>query len=160
MRCARCDRIAVPQALGRTLGGHLVFGWCLDCLEEEGCIEISVARPKLLRRVRPHLGPPQGPEAARRMAQAMMAGMLALWGLTFLVLGVIRLALPATPAGNPFGANAAFALILLGLALKTAGIAVAFRLIGGGDVRLRRWSSPAIWPLRPAPRFGRRPLLP
>ncbi len=41
MRCTRCDRLAIPQAVGLSREGLVVFGWCLDCLEETGCTEIE-----------------------------------------------------------------------------------------------------------------------
>jgi uncharacterized membrane protein YidH (DUF202 family) len=44
MRCTRCDKLAVPQAVGLTDEGLVVFGWCVGCLEETGCHEIRVAR--------------------------------------------------------------------------------------------------------------------
>ncbi len=43
MRCARCDRPVVPQATGVTDRGQVVFGWCIDCLNETGCGEIAVS---------------------------------------------------------------------------------------------------------------------
>ena len=46
MRCTRCDRPAVPQAVGRTPEGLVVFGWCLDCLTKVGCTDVVVARPE------------------------------------------------------------------------------------------------------------------
>ena len=46
MRCSRCDQPVVPQAMGRTPEGRIVFGWCLNCLEDGGCVEVEVARTR------------------------------------------------------------------------------------------------------------------
>lgn len=148
MRCARCDRIAVPQAVGRTAGGRVVFGWCLDCLEEEGCTDVVIARPGQLRRVRPHLVAPRPDEASRRLALGMLTAVLALWALAFLLLGLIRFASPTALAGSPFGGRTAPALILIGLALKGTSLAIGVRLVGADG--LRRWGRSALRRRSPA----------
>ena len=38
LRCTRCGGIALPATVGRTPDGALVFGWCLGCMAEVGCI--------------------------------------------------------------------------------------------------------------------------
>jgi hypothetical protein len=49
MRCTQCDKLVIPQAVGLTEEGRVVFGWCLDCLEEAGCREIEPAPRSRLR---------------------------------------------------------------------------------------------------------------
>ncbi len=44
MRCTRCDKLAIPQVLGRDPLGRLIFGWCLECLKAEGCTEIELVK--------------------------------------------------------------------------------------------------------------------
>ena len=46
MRCARCDQPVVPQAVGWTLEGRIVFGWCLHCLTDNECLEVEIATPR------------------------------------------------------------------------------------------------------------------
>src|SRR4051812_34681561 len=110
MRCARCDRLAVPQAVGRTTDGLVVFGWCLSCLAETGCRDVMVAghdlpgplsfrrlppsprrsedRPVASKeeRARPH--PRADPIAERRKLLAAVALILALWGAVLVVAGL------------------------------------------------------------------------
>ena len=43
MRCTRCDGLTIPQATGRTPDGRFVFGWCVTCLKETGCLEIHLS---------------------------------------------------------------------------------------------------------------------
>jgi hypothetical protein len=109
MRCARCDRPVVPQAVGRTPDGNLVFGWCLPCLEETACREIDVAQPgrrlqtKLdlrgrrrtapraaSRAHRPRTHPPVRPRLleARSRAILAVAGLLGAWGVVLLAAGL------------------------------------------------------------------------
>jgi hypothetical protein len=44
MRCTRCDRPAVPQSVGYTPQGLLVFGWCLDCMHDHDCVFVEAGR--------------------------------------------------------------------------------------------------------------------
>ena len=44
MRCTRCDRPVLPQAVGLSSRGKVIFGWCVGCLEEAGCVEIAVSQ--------------------------------------------------------------------------------------------------------------------
>src|SRR5436309_2167158 len=110
MRCARCDRLAVPQAVGRTTDGLVVFGWCLSCLDETGCQDVMVARrdrlakssrrPRLSRPAtsRPvDLHPRPDPMEERRKFVAAVSVVLALWGV-FLVLGGLILRARTDPS--------------------------------------------------------------
>lgn len=45
MRCTRCNRPAIPQAVGTSSEGELIYGWCVSCLEQIECVEIEIARP-------------------------------------------------------------------------------------------------------------------
>ena len=104
MRCTRCDRVAVPQSVGRSPDGTLVFGWCLDCLAEGGCTLLEsdwapfgVARRKHRRR-EPR---PARPGADRRRLVYFIVGALAAWTLTLMVLGLVSLAAPAQGTRRP-----------------------------------------------------------
>jgi hypothetical protein len=44
MRCARCDRIAVPQVLAQLPDGRLAFGLCGGCVREDGGVILRVGR--------------------------------------------------------------------------------------------------------------------
>lgn len=96
MRCTRCDRPAVPQALARDPQGRLVFGWCQECLEWEDCTQIRIAVP-VKRRRRLWSGPVRlsltedraRPEPRARALKALAAG-LAGWSLILLSLGLSR----------------------------------------------------------------------
>ena len=122
MRCARCDRLAVPQAVGYTAGGHVVFGWCLACLEETGCRDVEVARPSSRPSTRLVLTAPRrrraldrpapadpGPRRFdplddRRRVVAAVALVLSLWGVAVFLVGLSLAAResadPARPAGS------------------------------------------------------------
>jgi hypothetical protein len=100
MRCTRCDRPAVPQAIGRTPDGRLVFGWCVGCLEDVGCLEVAVAHPvrrhpiasvaEIPLRVASHVHSPVpfDPLAQRRRALGALALVLFLWGMIVLLSGL------------------------------------------------------------------------
>jgi hypothetical protein len=45
MRCTRCNRPAIPQAVGTSTEGELIYGWCVSCLEQVECVEIEIAHP-------------------------------------------------------------------------------------------------------------------
>lgn len=42
MRCTRCDGLAVPQAVGISEDGRVVFGWCLECLADTHCDLVEI----------------------------------------------------------------------------------------------------------------------
>ena len=132
MRCTRCDKIAVPQAVGRTPGGVLVFGWCLDCLHAECCRIEEEPAPKPLRQ-RPSLA--HRTTAARRRGRPWrlgsrrllglgVAGLMALWALILVFLGLLKLpgARPGRP--RPLGMGSGWVLTAGGGAMALASLAV------------------------------------
>lgn len=92
--------------LGRLADGRLVFGWCLDCLEEEGCLPKAARAP----RSRTHL-----PSVTRRILRtarfrdsrqlAMMgiAGLALAWGIVLAFVGGFKLPGSITGSANPLG---------------------------------------------------------
>ena len=44
MRCARCDRIAVPQVVAQLPDGRLAFGLCVRCVAEAKGVVLGVGR--------------------------------------------------------------------------------------------------------------------
>ena len=134
MRCSRCDRLAVPQAVGTSSEGIVVFGWCLSCLEETGCDEIMVServeinqRPSIrldldAGRYRPKAMLVSEADAVKEMIRdrlkimGAVALVLALWGLAIGSMGLGMLArtpmLTHTPP-SPFG-NGTPALLIGG----------------------------------------------
>ena len=112
MRCTRCDQPAVPQSVGRTPRGLLIFGWCSSCMDDHGCarIEAPPFGPRLLEtEAKPARVGPVWPEWARGPAASdpeqtrnglsgirLVASLLAIWGVVFCGMGIIRL---------PFAAN-------------------------------------------------------
>lgn len=146
MRCTRCDRPAVPQAVGLSPSGQVVFGWCLDCLREEGCTRIHVARTRgpHHRPARPRalVLPPSAAQTVldgRKRLLAAVAGLMGLWALVLLAVGLrlawIRPAAPASPLGN---GTAAF-LILGGAGMAAACLSFPALVYGPALVR-----SPAV----------------
>jgi hypothetical protein len=137
MRCSRCDRPAIPQAVGHTPEGLIVFGWCLHCLEETGCTEIEVAETRL-----------NNPESSsspdrlersgeaerlllqRRRGAALVAGLMGIWSVVLLTaggwFGLRRTAGPASPFGNGMpifflGGGAAVGIVSLGMTFALYG---------------------------------------
>lgn len=155
MRCTRCDRPAVPQSVGYTPKGLLVFGWCLDCMHDHECVFVEVGRlPKRPRRgwmKRLGLGRPRGkpssppvwvrlgavdPELAagrlrflRRIAVAIEACAGVFFGM-----GVASLILPssARPQSTLPNGRAAF-LIVGGIALAIMGVVLWWTSRGSSD---------------------------
>jgi len=109
MRCTRCDRLAVPQALGTTPDGRLVFGWCLDCLTETNCTGIQPADDArgigLDHGLRPLAPVPDRGDSVpdRRQAARLVVGLLGGWALVLSTTGVFLIG-RARPAGpSPLG---------------------------------------------------------
>lgn len=116
MRCTRCDRPAIPQAVGQTPEGLVVFGWCVRCLEETQCRRIVVSRRrrsarslwKRARQWRPTARGPERPGAHplddRRRVVGAVALILSVWGLVLVaagwVLGRRHAPGPVSPLGN------------------------------------------------------------
>lgn len=126
MRCTRCDRIAVPQALGRLPDGRLAFGLCVRCLTDEGCeaIRIGPRHGRHPRRLRPR-APAHLADLSRRRGLRALAGLLAAWGVTLALVGATfsRSRLPRSPLGNGSPIlllTGAAAMALLALALGYA----------------------------------------
>jgi hypothetical protein len=133
VRCTRCDKIAVPQAVGRTPGGVLVFGWCLDCLHDANCrIEDEPAPKVLLDRPSPPSGGPKPIGrlgrpwrlGSRRLLGLGVAGLLALWALILVFLGLLKLpgARPVRP--RPLGTGPGWVLTAGGAAMALASLGV------------------------------------
>ena len=129
MRCTRCDRPAVPQALGRTRDGRLAFGWCPACLAEEGCTPVEsdwspfgVARRKHRRRARAPRRPRPGDDR-RRLVYFLVGGMAA-WTLTLMVLGLASLLAPARGHVGPLSRGSGQGLIAAGLLMGATGLAI------------------------------------
>lgn len=143
MRCARCDRLAIPQAVGHSPEGLVVFGWCLHCLEEAGCTDIEVVKRPRVRHslIRPVLTlEPTGLRVAanrwsRRKAILGVAAILGGWSLVLLAIGSWSIQRPPPPNPSPLGngtpmlfltggaATAVTALVLLGLSQGRALLA-------------------------------------
>lgn len=102
MRCTRCDGLALPQLLGRTPEGRLVFGWCRACLEEEDCaildepaapLKPSGREPwrrrarRLARSARRAIRRERSRDSGRRLAIAGVAGLMTAWALILLFIG-------------------------------------------------------------------------
>lgn len=141
MRCTRCDRLAIPQAVGRLPDGLVVFGWCVSCLEEAGCLDIEVAQPDRTRpyRLRPlpalrtlatpivratrslRSGPSRPHDDRQRLVSAF-ALVLALWGLVLFLGGLLLRSRTPSPPPSPLG-NGSPSLLMLG-----GGATVAFGL--------------------------------
>ena len=148
MRCARCDRIALPEVLGRAPDGSLVFGWCRGCLDESGCVAVEVAPARLasperepvarrvrrrLRAIRRAVRRPRSIDASRRLAALGLAGLMAAWALILAFLGGFRLIAQHDPKGPFFlfgaGMMAIVSLVIWASILgRSTGPAVAVKV--------------------------------
>ncbi len=151
MRCTRCDRWAVPQAVGRTPDDIVVFGWCLDCLRETGCTEVEVANrvrgtrlPTLPELERAPRHEPDRPRERRTRIVALVTAMLAVWGMFLLSAGGWLLRRPPEGPVSPFG-NGTPVLLLVGGGTTTA-TALVLGMTAFGRVLLR--SRPALRAVR------------
>jgi len=123
MRCARCDRLAIPQAVGRMPNGQVVFGWCLDCMEAAGCVRIKRARgARAFRRRRRR---PLTMEERRATGLALVALFLGLWGLVLAVVGIWKTLRPVRGHWNAYGNGTPSVLLVGGAALGIAGLTLA-----------------------------------
>jgi hypothetical protein len=97
MRCARCDRPILPQAVGLTPDGRVAFGWCLRCLVEERCTHIGLARdlppdtgirikfePAAAHAVQVPLVLVSAEQIHRARAMNVLAGILGAWSMVLL----------------------------------------------------------------------------
>jgi hypothetical protein len=144
MRCTRCDRIAVPQAVGITPEGLVVFGWCLDCLAEENCALVEVAGAGIATPPRPlpprpaHRPRQEAQPQARRLVLKLIAGMMGVWAVVLLGLGAIRFLWPAPAPANPLGNGTAWFLTAGGAFMAVCSLAMAAALFWSeGGRRLR-----------------------
>lgn len=129
MRCTRCDRLAIPQAVGLSREGLVVFGWCLDCLEETGCTEIEAVATRETRRAIPRvllLGPSPVPPGAipseRRRLVLCVASLLGAWSLVLIAVGVWSLFRPGSPNPSPLGNGSPLLLLTGGLATAATSL--------------------------------------
>lgn len=122
MRCARCDGLVVPQAVGIHPDGRVVFGWCLRCLARARCrlVEIpGVGLRDLVLDFRAREAPaPPRPGRAPMAAVDQSQWILALVSVLMMCSGLILLAAglfsgPST--GSEPGASAGPTPALLGL---------------------------------------------
>jgi hypothetical protein len=132
MRCTRCDRPAVPQAVARTRGGLVVFGWCLDCLEAEGCVHIEVASKARRRksdgpeRPRGTIRPSAPGESRGRMRiQWTIAALLGAWSLVLLSAGAWSAWRPGAGSASPLGNGTTVLFLVGGLVSGLIGLVFA-----------------------------------
>lgn len=121
MRCARCDGLAVPQSVGQLPDGRVAFGWCLNCMEEEECTHVTVARGgPALQRWLAHR--PSTAAERRAHALAIVALMIGVWAVTLLALGTLRADRPSRVPGSPSGKGASNILLAGGAALGVTSL--------------------------------------
>jgi hypothetical protein len=157
MRCARCDRLAVPQAVGLSPKGLVVFGWCVQCLEETGCQRIVVAsraRPRstrveleraeprvVLRRPRSLESPkprrPVTPLGDRRRLVGAVSLVLALWGMALLAVGLVYRFVQEPRVPSPLGNGTPALLIGGGGTTAVVGLTLWLLTLGTDLVKSR-----------------------
>lgn len=143
MRCTRCDRPAVPQSVGYTPQGLLVFGWCLECMHDHECtfVEATLFGEAAKRRrkwkkwgrrgarggfsipgwVRSGALDPQLASTRLRFLQRIALAIEACAGF-FLGMGLILMAHPmGTPGVGPFPTGRPPLLVGGGIALAIMG---------------------------------------
>lgn len=122
MRCARCDRPLVSQAVGWTVDGLVVFGWCLDCLKATDCRDVQVARPRrrvstmldirptrarfrrlMVRASRSGFVRKEPTPGDRRWALGSVALAMAAWGVSLVLTGVCLALHAGLRQGNALG---------------------------------------------------------
>ncbi|SIO67429.1 hypothetical protein SAMN05444166_8361 [Singulisphaera sp. GP187] len=142
MRCARCDRLAIPQAVGHLPNGLVVFGWCLDCLEETGCSEIEAVGRRTTRRGNScvlTLEPPPPPlmiaPTDRRRLLLGVATLLGSWSIVLIAVGIWTIRQPAPPNPSPLG-NGRPTLFLVG-GMATAVTALLLLCLSQGRELVR-----------------------
>lgn len=134
MRCARCDKLTIPQSTGYTPEGGLVFGWCMACMEETNCKDVVVAESATRRRRQPVRRATESMDDRRRVVGAT-ALVIALWGLALLLVGLRLRAThdPKTATGLGNGTPA----LLIGGGSTTASVGLALWAITSGRILLR-----------------------
>lgn len=153
MRCTRCDRPAVPQATGLTADGRCVFGWCVVCLEQTGCRDIVVARPRGRHPQRLSLRSGPGLDRFRAAAGrtgrlgtaddrlrviAAVAVVLALWGLALCAVGLNLRSRTDPRTASPLGNGTPALLIGGGGSTAAVGLGLWAMIAGPTLVRSRR----------------------
>ena len=130
----------MPQAVGRTRDGDLVFGWCLDCLKTTGCTEIAVAHPPRGARSSTRLdleGPPgrtfHTGRARRSRVVVLVTSLLAVWGLALLAAGVRLLLKPSEGSPSPFGNGTPVLLLVGGGATLVTSLLLGLTLIRAAE---------------------------
>lgn len=151
MRCTRCDRPTIPQAIGVTPAGLFVFGWCVACLDATGCQRIAVAErsrgvptrltlessiswTSLRTRRRPD------PLSDRRRLAGAVSLVLSLWGLLLFSVGLSlwALGLPrATLAPSPSAFRVGGPSLLIGGGGATAAVGFLLWSLNSGRSLLR-----------------------
>jgi hypothetical protein len=154
MRCTRCDRWALPQTVGRTPDGVLVFGWCPDCVRDAGCVEIELlVRPRAshlpslreLERAARLVSPASdgardrpGHRAGRARMITLVTVVLAAWGAFLLSAGAWLFLQPAEGPASPFGNGTPVLLAVGGAATMVTALALGMTGFGPALVRSRR----------------------
>jgi hypothetical protein len=157
MRCARCDRLAVPQAVGLSSKGLVVFGWCLQCLEETGCqrivvasrarpqstrVELERAEPRVLLRKPRALESPKPRRTLtllddRRRLVGAVSLVLALWGMALLAVGLVYRFVQEPRVPSPLGNGTPALLIGGGGSTAVIGLTLWLLTLGSEVVRSR-----------------------
>lgn len=133
MRCTRCDQWVAPQSVGRTPRGLLVFGWCRDCMDDQGCSRIeaplfgadllngpsSVEYPSWMR-----TSSSDSAHDSHRLGVSgirLIAALLGVWGAISVCLGSARLLFASTRTitASALGNGTAGFLIVGGLSLMS-----------------------------------------
>ena len=144
MRCARCDQPVVRQTVGWSGEEILVFGWCLECVEDAGCRLVDEDPPHRSGHQRDReQGEPRGTDlvppawtqatvspaltVSRLPAVGRIAYAMLLVGGGFLSGGFYhaltpRPALEPATGPSPFGNGSPAFLFVGGLALITVGL--------------------------------------
>ncbi|AGA26231.1 hypothetical protein [Singulisphaera acidiphila] len=145
MRCTRCDRLAIPQAVGRTRDGLLVFGWCLDCLEEAGCTMIEAVSKCNTRRpvprvlsLRPSTSHPVTPPSDRRRLLVGVASLLGAWSTVLIAVGVWTLRQPTPSNPSPLGNGRPVLFFVGGAATSATSLLLLCLSHGRGLLRSRQ----------------------
>ncbi len=142
MRCTRCDRIAVPQALGVTPDDQLVFGWCVPCLKEVGCTEIVVAGKAQV--VKAPLQAKRGAEfrdaasytsAERRRGIALVGRLLSCWALILVFAGAWLSGRPRRSTENSLGNGSPVLMFVGGLGSMLLAWVLLSAAVGSSPAR-------------------------
>jgi hypothetical protein len=139
----------LPQTVGRTPDGVLVFGWCLDCVREAGCTEVELSmRPRashlpslqeLERAARPGRDRDrQGHREGRAWMVTLVTVVLAAWGMLLLSGGAWLFLRPAEGPASPFGNGTPLLLVVGGAATMATALTLGATAFGPVLVRSRR----------------------